>query len=109
MNETETLERDLEAKRGELIRRLEAIQQDIAAGRSADSAERATEGENDDTLEEIESQSREELGQITQALQKIRAGTYGVCEGCSEAIGAERLAALPYATTCIACAARAQD
>lgn len=32
-------------------------------------------------------------------------GAYGLCEDCGKKIGAERLAALPAATRCIACQA----
>ncbi len=46
------------------------------------------------------------LSQIESALQRITDGTYGVCESCGGAIPAERLAALPYAVRCVACAER---
>ncbi len=39
---------------------------------------------------------------INRALQKIDAGTYGICEVSGEAIEPERLAANPAARTCIA-------
>lgn len=42
--------------------------------------------------------------QIDAALQRIDAGTYGICERCGRPIGEERLEALPYATLCIECA-----
>ena len=38
------------------------------------------------------------------ALARVDAGTYGRCEVCGRAIGAERLAALPSTATCVACA-----
>lgn len=44
-----------------------------------------------------------ELGQIDQALERITAGTFGVCEVCEKAINPERLRALPFANLCIAC------
>ncbi len=40
------------------------------------------------------------------ALERVRSGDYGVCRECGAAIGAERLEALPDATTCIDCQAR---
>ena len=46
------------------------------------------------------------LSQIESALQRITDGTYGVCESCGGPISAERLAALPYAVRCVACAER---
>ncbi len=43
------------------------------------------------------------LYHIEEALARIEDGTYGVCEGCGQAIGLERLKALPYARLCIEC------
>ena len=43
------------------------------------------------------------LGKIERALQRIREGTFGICEGCGEEISAKRLAARPVATLCIDC------
>ena len=44
------------------------------------------------------------LMELEAALQRMEEGTYGVCEACGQAIEPERLAALPIATLCIACA-----
>jgi len=46
------------------------------------------------------------LKKLETALQRMEEGTYGVCEACGQAIEPERLAALPIATLCIACAHR---
>jgi RNA polymerase-binding protein DksA len=46
------------------------------------------------------------LAQIDEALQKIDAGTYGVCDRCGKQIPAARLDALPYATLCVDCQGR---
>ena len=43
------------------------------------------------------------LSAIEDALKRIEEGTFGVCVNCGKAIGEERLAALPWATTCIDC------
>ena len=43
--------------------------------------------------------------QIEAALQRLDAGTYGVCERCGQPIPPRRLEALPYATLCVACQA----
>ena len=44
------------------------------------------------------------LSKVEHARKRISHGTYGVCERCGEAIPLERLDALPYSTTCVACA-----
>jgi RNA polymerase-binding transcription factor DksA len=51
--------------------------------------------------EGLEEGARETLVEIEAALQRIDAGTYGVCEGCGKPIGGERLAAIPWARLCI--------
>jgi RNA polymerase-binding transcription factor DksA len=44
------------------------------------------------------------LKELETALQRMEEGTYGVCKACGQTIEPERLAALPIATVCIACA-----
>jgi DnaK suppressor protein len=48
--------------------------------------------------------ARERIGEVDDALGRVDAGTYGVCEGCGEPIAEERLAVRPFARHCIACA-----
>lgn len=43
------------------------------------------------------------LEQAESALQRIEAGTYGICEACGHAIPAERLQIVPEAAYCIEC------
>ena len=51
-------------------------------------------------LAEVESR---ELARTELALQRMREGQYGICEGCESNIPMARLHALPYATRCIRC------
>jgi RNA polymerase-binding protein DksA len=51
--------------------------------------------------EGLEEGARETLAEIDAALQRIEAGTYGLCEVCGKSIGAERLSALPWTRLCI--------
>ncbi|UNX56440.1 TraR/DksA family transcriptional regulator [Georgenia sp. TF02-10] len=44
------------------------------------------------------------LEQVDQALARLDAATYGVCERCGRRIPAGRLAARPTARTCVDCA-----
>lgn len=44
-----------------------------------------------------------ELRQIEAAIQKMREGTYGICDRCEKAIPIARLQALPFTTLCIDC------
>jgi RNA polymerase-binding transcription factor len=43
------------------------------------------------------------LREVRAALRRIDAGTFGICAGCDESINPKRLAALPWASFCIAC------
>lgn len=51
-------------------------------------------------------QSTQRLADIGAALQRLDAGSYGVCENCGKPIASARLEARPYARTCISCATR---
>jgi DnaK suppressor protein len=50
--------------------------------------------------------TRELLEQTEHALDRIEAGTYGVCESCGKPIGKARLLAFPRATLCVECKQR---
>ena len=43
------------------------------------------------------------LRDVKDALQKIKEGKYGVCEGCKKPISKERLKAVPEARLCLKC------
>jgi DnaK suppressor protein len=67
---------------------------------TSDMASDAAEG--DLSLRIAESETAE-AGEIERAIEKIDNGTYGICEICNKAIGADRLLFLPYVTMCIKC------
>jgi DnaK suppressor protein len=54
----------------------------------------------------IEQNTLDLLSKANRALERIDAGTYGICESCGKAIPIERLEALPYSTLCVECASR---
>lgn len=47
--------------------------------------------------------AREMLEQTERALEKLDAGTYGLCENCGNPIGKARMQAFPRATLCVEC------
>ena len=51
-------------------------------------------------------QHHAQLAQVREALQRIAEGCYGICMHCESTIGAKRLEALPWTSTCIACQER---
>ncbi len=49
------------------------------------------------------------LLQIGDALERLKRGTYGICESCGQTISAERLEVLPYARLCVNCQQRKEQ
>ncbi|HET8530207.1 MAG TPA: TraR/DksA C4-type zinc finger protein [Methylomirabilota bacterium] len=45
----------------------------------------------------------ERANRLAEALERLRAGEYGVCEVCGEPISPARLRAIPEVTTCVRC------
>jgi RNA polymerase-binding protein DksA len=50
----------------------------------------------------------ERLGRLAAALARLAEGTYGTCLVCGRPIGLARLRAIPEATACVECQARAE-
>jgi DnaK suppressor protein len=51
----------------------------------------------------LSAQALASVDEIDRSLEKIEAGTYGICEKCGQPIPKERLKALPYASLCVKC------
>ncbi|HZZ71120.1 MAG TPA: TraR/DksA family transcriptional regulator [Pirellulales bacterium] len=101
-----------------LIKRRDALRQALAgdlsllrelraqtAGDVVDAALDSAQDEISSQLAEVESR---ELASIENALERMRSGKYGSCEGCNAKIPIARLNALPYATFCIDCQREAE-
>ena len=96
-----------------LIKRRDALRKALAGDLSllkelkAQSSGDVIDAALDSVQDEISSQLAEvesrELARIEIALERMRAGQYGLCEGCGTTIPNARLNALPYATLCIKC------
>ena len=88
----------------ELTKRLHNLSADKSKSHSIDSSEQAVERENDEVIDQLETDTREELMQVQHAIQRIENGNYGICTKCGDDISAARLLAIPYSTLCINCA-----
>ena len=73
---------------------------DGAGDDQADAGSKTFEREHEMSLA---NNAREMLLQVRHALGRIDDGSYGVCEGCGNAVGKLRLQAFPRATLCMAC------
>lgn len=56
----------------------------------------------------LASDQKQRLTQIDQALARIAAGKYGICDVCHQPIAPERMEAIPHATLCIHCQSRSE-
>ena len=101
-----------------LIKRRDALRKALAGDLSllkelrAQSSGDVVDAALDSVQDEISSQLAEvesrELARIEYALERMREGQYGACEGCGTNIPMMRLNALPYATYCINCQREAE-
>ncbi len=106
------MSKDLEYFRNKLLslkkeaeERLQKIEQDIQhEDAPKDWEDRATETENDETLESLGLLTEQELVQINAALARIDEGSYFHCSECGATIPEARLELLPYTTLCVNCA-----
>ncbi|MDF2145677.1 TraR/DksA C4-type zinc finger protein [Knoellia sp. p5-6-4] len=103
----------LEAELAETSARLEALRRDFdgVVAASADSnaddehdPEGATIAFERSQIAALVRQAERHLADVRQALARLEAGSYGICERCGEAIPGERLEARPVARTCVGCA-----
>ena len=94
----------LEHKKQELSSRLERITANLRRGYEADSKERAKQMEDNEVVDALGNEARDELTKIAAALQRMDSGDYGTCVECGLEIDAGRLEAYPYAQECIDCA-----
>jgi DnaK suppressor protein len=91
-----------------LERELDAEEEQLARERHADVVDLASAKEPGPVLEILHQVQREELRDIETALRRLEEGSYGSCQSCGRPIGRKRLAAMPAARTCLACAAPAR-
>ena len=68
-----------------------------------DPTDRAALESNRNSVLRIRDRERKLIVKMQEALQRLEAGDFGVCEECGEAIGVERLKARPVTTLCIEC------
>ena len=54
----------------------------------------------------LSGRDKEKLHAINEALEKIKEGTYGICEECGDKIGPGRIKVMPLAKYCVSCQAK---
>ena len=104
MKDTKEVAKQLEARLRDLGARIEDIEGELRETPNNNWIEKATETEQNETLEALESSALDEISSTRTALRRLSDGDYGKCSNCGEDITSARLGALPYATLCIKCA-----
>lgn len=104
--------------RAVLIGQMAGLEAEIAASTSQIAEGDAADGAGDDQADtgaktyarehelSLAYNSRDLLVQTERAVQRIDAGTYGICESCGGPVGKARLQAFPRATLCVSCKQR---
>ncbi len=85
-----------------------SLLKELRAQSSGDLVDAALDSVQDEISSQLAEVESRELARIENALQRMREGQYGICEGCGTNIPLARLTALPYATLCIKCQREAE-
>lgn len=105
MSDFKELRDQLAAKLESLVRRSGGIETQLRDPGEQDWEENAIRRENDEALVAIGDATDEEIREIRIALKRIDDGSFGTCSQCHKSIPKARLEALPWATSCVHCAA----
>lgn len=105
MTDFSAIRGQLKARLAEILARTDAIEDDLRHPLDDDPSEQAIDLADDEALEGVDNVLHAEARQIRLAMTRIDNGTYGTCANCGADIAPERLAALPTANRCMACAA----
>lgn len=103
---SEVFRKRLIAKQSELLRLVTKSEQD---GREADEeatqdiADKAANSYTKEFLFHQSDDNRRMLNLVNEALERIKASSYGLCVACQEEVQPKRLDAVPWARHCIEC------
>ncbi|MFF7383823.1 TraR/DksA C4-type zinc finger protein [Streptomyces griseoluteus] len=82
---------------------LVGMMRDSADGAGDDEADTGSKNITREHELALAANAREMLSQTERALERMDAGTYGLCENCGNPIGKARMQAFPRATLCVEC------
>ncbi|MFH9572793.1 TraR/DksA C4-type zinc finger protein [Streptomyces sp. NPDC017230] len=84
-------------------RSLQGMMRDSGDGAGDDEADTGSKNITREHELALAATAREVLTQTERALERLDAGTYGLCENCGNPIGKARMQAFPRATLCVEC------
>jgi len=96
----------LVAKQEELLRMVSKSEKDgrqVDEDITQDIADKAANSYTKEFLFHQSDDNRRILQLVTEALERIKDGTYGLCVACQDEVQAKRLEAVPWARHCIEC------
>ncbi|MYT19128.1 TraR/DksA family transcriptional regulator [Streptomyces sp. SID7760] len=82
---------------------ISGLMRDSGDGAGDDQADTGTKNITRESELALAANAREMLEQTERALERLDAGTYGLCENCGRPIGKARMQAFPRATLCVDC------
>ncbi len=85
---------------------ISGLMRDSGDGAGDDQADTGTKNITREHELALAANAREMLQQTERALERLDAGTYGLCENCGKPIGKARMQAFPRATLCVECKQR---
>lgn len=107
--EFENLKTELLDLREELLGRVERTHHHLYEREervSANFPDQSQEMENQALVKTLDVEGRARLKLIDEALDRIAAETFGICQKCGKQVQKERLSAVPYTRYCIGCASK---
>ena len=108
-DELDQFEAALLERRRVLLNDFQAIEAQEAQAASSDSvlsthlADVGSDRASSDVNLECQASTSSEIRDIDEALERIRDGSFGLCENCDQPIAKARLEAIPYARLCLPC------
>jgi DnaK suppressor protein len=103
-----TFDEVLLARALELARSL-AERNQIAVEQSADAIDATLLAAERETSARNLTQEYQLLREVEAARDRMREGTYGICQRCEEEIAPKRLQAIPWAALCVSCQAKTEN
>ncbi len=94
-------------RRAEILKRV--MNSDIELDTDGDDVDMIQASQLHDLASRFSGRDLQTLTQINAAMERIEAGTFGLCEACDVPIGEKRLIAMPQCTLCIDCQEEAEQ
>ncbi|AKN75567.1 DNA-binding protein [Streptomyces sp. PBH53] len=98
-SEMQRLQEELDSSEASLV----GLMRDSGDGAGDDQADTGSKNITREHELALAANAREMLTQTERALERLDAGTYGLCENCGNPIGKARMQAFPRATLCVEC------